>query len=458
VTGPGQLAPATTEARARPLNRLGVAFGWRFLALVAGGLLFLPAALRAPRVLYVMAAWDGLLVVAWAYDAWRLPAPARLTVRRSWLSPTMLSIASRVKLTLVNESTSPLNAAIVDAVPRQLLADPPSVPLRIAPHREAEADYTILPGERGETPVGDAFIHYQSALGLAERWARAPISQSIIVYPNLDDARRESLNVVRGRSREIERRSRRVRGAGRSFESLREHRDGDELRDICWTASARRGKLVTRLYESERSQPIWIVIDSGRLMRARAGALSKLDLAVNAALTLSQVALGAGDRVGLLAYGRAIAHRLPAARGSAHLRRVIDRLALVRGEEAEADHLQAASRLLTDQKQRGLIVWMTDVPDVAMTPDVVTAAQTLMSRHLVLFVMIGQPDLLQLAMRRPANADQMYETAAAQEVVHRRDVLLARLRAQGALAFEARSRFSPALVNAYLDIKRRNRL
>ena len=90
-----------------------------------------------------------------------------------------------------------------------------------------------------------------------------------MIYPNLDEARRESIYLVRSRQIDLERRSKRIRGLGRSFESLREYRDGDEVRDICWTASARRGKLVTRLFEIERSQTIWIVIDSGRLMRTR---------------------------------------------------------------------------------------------------------------------------------------------------------------------------------------------
>ncbi len=52
----------------------------------------------------------------------------------------------------------------------------------------------------------------------------------------------------------MEKRHSRMRGIGREFESLREYREGDEYRDICWTAAARRGKLVTRIYQIERSQ------------------------------------------------------------------------------------------------------------------------------------------------------------------------------------------------------------
>jgi uncharacterized protein (DUF58 family) len=165
-----------------------------------------------------------------------------------------------------------------------------------------------------------------------------------------------------------------------------------------------------------------------------------------------------GDRVGVLAYGRKIHHCLPADRGSVHLRHIIRDLAVIRGEAPEADHIGAASWILANQKRRSLVVWITDVPDTATTPEVIRAAAQLMQRHLVLVVIISQPDLVATAVRKPRSAQEMYQSAAAQEVIHRRDVLLARLRGQGALALEADSRVSPALANAYLAVKQRNQL
>jgi len=194
-------------------------------------------------------------------------------------------------------------------------------------------------------------------------------------------------------------------------------------------------------------------------MRARIGDFSKLDHAVNSALSLAQVALYSGDRVGLVAYGRAIRQQLPASKGSAHLRQLIERLALVREESSEADHLRMAGRLLTDQKRRCLIVWLTDLAETAMTPEVIEAASMMMPRHLVLFVVVGQPDLRELAAKNPQSETEMYQVAAAQEMVHRRELLLARLRERGALALEVNSgAISPVLVNSYLQIKERNQL
>jgi len=423
------------------------------------GLVWLGPAFFDSRFVYAMLLWDVFVVLLWLIDLARMPRPRQLLVKRTWRAPGALSIDSEVALNLKNSSRTSIYAKLTDTVPLQLRSEPATVFLRVRGRDEATATYRIRPMQRGDAALGDCYIGYQSVFRIAERWVRAPVGQTVRIYPDLEDAKRHSMYLLRSRQIALEKRHTRMRGIGREFESLREYQDGDEYRDICWTASARRAKLVTRVYQMERSQTVWIVIDSGRLMRARIGEFSKLDKAVNSALSLAQVALYSGDRVGLIAYGRSIRQQLPAAKGSAHLRQMIEGLATVREESSEADHLQMASRLLANQKRRSLIVWLTDLAETAMTPEVIEAASMMMPRHLVLFVVIGQPDLGELASMTPQDESQMYRVAAAQEIVHRRELLLGRLRERGALAVEVRSgSVSPVLVNAYLQIKERNQL
>jgi uncharacterized protein (DUF58 family) len=436
-----------------------VAFGDRFFMLLFVGLVWLGPAFIDLRFVYALLAWDGLILLAWLADLAQLPEPRQITVTRRWRSPAALSISSDVELTVTNSSRASIRTSIIDSVPLHLRSEPPTLAILARAKGEGTASYCICPAERGDAKLGDVYVRYQSWLRIAEKWVRASLEQTVRIYPNLDEAKRHSIYLLRSRQMALEKRHARVRGIGREFESLREYQQGDEYRDICWTAAARRGKLVTRMYQIERSQTVWIVLDSGRLMRARVRGLSKLDKAVNSALSLAQVALYSGDRVGLIAYGRGIRQQLPAAKGSAHLRQLIEQLALVHEEGSEADHLQMAGRLLTNQKRRSLIVWLTDLAETAMTPEVIEAASMMMPRHLVLFVVIGQPDLGELAARTPRSESEMYQVAAAQEMVHRRELLLARLRERGALAMEVSSGpVSPVLVNAYLQIKERNQL
>lgn len=453
------MVPAAIEATARSRGRAGVAFAPRALAGLVLGVAWLIPVFVDPRFLLALAVWDGFVVAGWLVDLWRLPPPDRLRVRREWLEPAALAVPSDVALVVENDSARRLAVLLVDAVPSQMRASPPERRVLVNARGTGETRYDIRPAARGSVAIGPVHLRYRSLLGLAERWAVVDLAQTVVAYPTLSEAARHSVYLIRSRQTAMEKRSARIRGAGRAFESLREYRQGDDFRDICWTATARRAKPVTKLYEVERSQTIWIVLDTGRLMRARVHGLSKLDYAVNAGLALTHVALGSGDRVGVLDYGRRRVQRVPAAAGRAHLRRIVDHLATVREDEWEGDHLLAASQLLRDRTQRSLVVWITDVAETALTPDVVRAAALLVKRHVVLFVVIGELDLQVTADRTATTVADMYETASAREVIERRDLLLATLRRSGVLALEtAPAGLSLAVVNHYLEVKQRGRI
>ncbi len=451
------LAPVPVSARAHRAKRLSFGFGRRFFLVTLLGLLWAIPAFWDVRFLLVMAAWDACAVIAWAIDLARLPRADRLAVERSWAHPPALSNSTEVTLELRNQSGVAIECSVLDDLPRSLAPQPPEVTIQAAARDSASARYTVRPLERGDVKLGAAYLRYRSGSQFAERWARASLEQTVRVFPDLEDARRHNIYLSRARQIELEKRLIRQRGVGREFESLREYQPGDEFRNICWTATARRGRHVTKLFQVERSQAIWIVMDAGRLLRARVGELSKLDLSVNAALSLAQIALYSGDRVGLLVYGRNVQQRIGLGRGLSHLRSIMEGLASAREEVAEADHLRAASALLQLQRQRALIIWITDLADSSMTPEVIESASRILSKHLLLFTVIAQTDLNDLASRTPETVEDLYEVAAAQEMVHRRETLIGKVRNQGALALEITpSRLTTTLVNQYLDVKERN--
>jgi uncharacterized protein (DUF58 family) len=451
------LAPAPLAARSHRAKRLSFGFGRRFFLVTLLGLLWAIPAFWDVRFLLVMVAWDFCAFLAWAVDLARLPTPDRLELVRSWAGAPSLSNPVEVALELRNESRTAIECSVLDDVPRSLIAQPPTVTIKAPPRDSASACYKVRPLDRGDISLGAAYLRYRSGSHFAERWARADLQQTVRVFPDLEDARRHNIYLSRARQIELEKRLIRQRGVGREFESLREYQPGDEFRNICWTATARRGKHVTKLFQVERSQAVWIVMDAGRLLRARVGELSKLDLSVNAALSLAQIALYSGDRVGLLVYGRSVQQGVGLGRGLGHMRAILEALASAHEEIAEADHLRAASSLLQMQRQRALIIWVTDLADTSMTPEVIEGASRILSRHLLLFTVIAQTDLNELAAQVPQTAEDLYEVAAAQEMVHRRETLIGKMRNQGALALEiVPSLLTTALVNQYLEVKERN--
>jgi len=451
------LLPAPLSVRGKRAKRLSFGFGRRFFLLTLLGVLWAVPAFWDLRFLLVMAAWDLCAVIAWAVDLARLPLPERLVVERSWGGPPSLSNKVQVTVEVRNQSRVYVECSVLDDVPKSLIAEPPLLEIKAEANSSAFASYTARPLERGNITLGAAYLRYQSGSHFAERWGRADLNQTIRVFPDLEDAKRHDIYLSRARQIEMEKRLIRQRGVGREFESLREYQPGDEFRNICWTATARRGKHVTKLFQVERSQAIWIIMDAGRLLRARVGDLSKLDLSVNAALSLAQIALYSGDRVGLIVYGRDIQQRVGLGRGLSHMRTILEALASAHEEVAEADHLRAASVLLQLQKQRSLIIWVTDLADTSMTPEVVESASQILSKHLLLFAVIAQTDLQELAAKTPEDAKELFEVVAAQEMVLRRETLISKVRNRGALALEiAPSKLTTALVNQYLEVKERN--
>jgi len=463
VNSASTFIPPVVTARAHSAGRFRIGFGTRFFVALLIGLVWVVPAAWSPRLIAGMFVWDGLFLLLWLQDLLRLPKPGELELQRVWHSPPSLGVRSKVSVELHNFGQRPVFARVIDETPRALRREPPLVELAAPAGISASAGYEIVPAQRGDHPIGKLFVRYQSALRLAERWAVAETSAIVRVLPNLEQAKQQTLYLIRTRQVAMERRRRRLRGLGREFESLREYRMGDEFRNISWTATARRSKLITRVFQVERSQTVWIVLDAGRLLReqiVRGGAalrLSKLDYAVDAALALTQVAMHSGDRVGLLAYGREIQQNRSAGRGAPHLRSIVESLAQVHSEPYEADHGRAARALLSEQHRRSLIVWITDLAETAGMPDVVEYALQMTRRHLVLFAAVGQPDLNERVARRPESEEEMFRYIAAIEIVQRRELLLRRLRQRGVLAMELMpGSLAASLVNQYLDIKDRS--
>jgi uncharacterized protein (DUF58 family) len=108
------------------------------------------------------------------------------------------------------------------------------------------------------------------------------------------------------------------------------------------------------------------------------------------------------------------------------------------------------------QPRRSLILWITDLAETAMRPEVIDGATQLLRRHVLLFVAMAQPELERLAAARPKDVNEMFRAAAAQEMAARRELLLARLREQGALTMDLDpEKLTSAVLNQYLTVKER---
>jgi uncharacterized protein (DUF58 family) len=479
------LIPPPAQADAHPHGRWGRLLGYGFTArtlllLCCGCLLAIPGFFH-PKWTWAMFAWDGLVLLLAIYDAATLPSPTAIHVARRFDNSPVLGEPSQTTIEITQSSNHILDVRVTDALHPAVDPMPTTLRLLAYPRDPVRATMSCTPNARGDVALGKVYLRYRGALRLVERWAAADLEQSIRVYPPMERSPEDTaLYLLRIRQIALQKRRLRLRGTGREFESLRDFQRGDELRNIAWSATARRAKIITREFTTERSQQVWIVLDAGRLSRtafemrpasarnagsrAQAGvaqtepsiSVTQLDQASGAAVALAQTVMQAGDKAALLVYGRGIQQQLPPASGPAHLRQFVDSLSQIRAEGSEANHLSAAVRLKHMQRKRGLILWITELADSARRPEVVDAAVDLARRHLVLLVVLIHPELDQLSKREPADVEQMFVSTAAAEIIERRREIIARLRAQGVLVVETTPGAMKAdAINQYLEAKSR---
>lgn len=435
-------------------------FTTRFFVLLAFGLALLSVGWISRGALYVTLLYDSALIVMAFVDYQLSEKPAAFRIEREMEERFAMGAENDVRIKITNRSRRRVSFIVKDEYPSQMeLITPREAQLTIPPGRWRAWRYSLLPTARGKYNFGNTVIRFKTRYGLVWRQVTYPTAIDVKVYPDIREARKHELYAHRNRRPEPGLRRMRVRGQGREFESLREFVIGDEIRHISWPATARRGKVITRQYTIERSQNIVVLLDTGRLMTARIGKLSKLDHAVNAALSIAYVAAAGGDNVGLVAFSRRVVSYLPPRRGRDQVNLLMEALYNLEPQMIEPSYKRAFNFFGANCKRRSLVVILTDLIDRDASAELLAHTSQLIPRHLPLIITIGDTDLRELTRQTPAAAGDVYRQAVAEEILAQREEALMRIRHAGGLALDVPAgRLSLELVNKYLEVKERGLL
>jgi uncharacterized protein (DUF58 family) len=400
-----------------------------------------------------------VLAAAIAADAILLPGSRDVVVVREL--PASIGIGDHVEGQYVVHSRwgRGLRVRLTDDLPVAVTGGAGELELVVPPQGKTTATVPIAGAVRGRFALGGIGLRVRTRLGLLARRLRWSPEDTILVTPSVASVRRFRLLAIQHRLHEAGVRVLRQRGDGRSFAGLREYVVGDDPRHVDWKATARRRKLITREFTIEQSQTIFTLIDAGRSMTQLAGAFSRFEHALSAALVLTDVAGGAGDRVGALVFDDAVRAFVPAQRGQAALRAVRNALIPVQATLSEPDYAAAFRFLATKQRRRALIVFFTDVIDVRASRALLAHVTRSAARHLVVVVALRNDDLFAAAMPRGENDEALYASAAAEELILARAEALERMRRAGVTVLDVSPlAMTAAVVNRYLEIKGRGEL
>lgn len=424
----------------------------RWLALLAAAA---PLFVLSPAVALGV---DLVLVILLVADALAVPAADRLRVTRR--APARISLGARaeVDLRVDNHTGRRVRVRVTDDLPPLLQREGDDVAdVSVPAWREERVPYAVKALRRGDGEFGDLHLRVAGPLGLAWRQRTVGQADPVRVVPGILEVRRYRLLGLRNRLREAGFRAVRQRGEGGSFESLREYVRGDDPRTVDWKASARRGNLIVRQFQLERRQNVVIAIDAGRLMTQKVGERERLDYALTAALLLADVARVHDDAVGLLVFSDRVEAFIPPARNS--VSRLAEALGEVHARMVEPNYPAAFTYLSKQVRKRSLLVLFTDLIDPLASAAVVSQLSRAADRHLPLAVAIRNPDLEAAAALTATDEATVYRRAAAEELLQARAAALAPMQRAGVLVADTRPGDAvPAVVNRYLDVKRRGML
>jgi uncharacterized protein (DUF58 family) len=245
-------------------------------------------------------------------------------------------------------------------------------------------------------------------------------------------------------------------GAAQEFESLREYVVGDELRHIDWKASARRFRPFVRQYQTERSAEVILALDCGRLMGSLISGVRKLDLTMTPVLDLAAVALRRQARVGLVGFDSEPRVFLPPRAGLDKLRAMTVALGKLPPCKAPTSFLRMVRYLDAHHRKRSLVLIFTDFTDELSAEEMIAGLASLIRKHVLIFVAVGDPHLEQLFEAKGRDPRALFEKSVAGKLLAERRRTLARIERMGVRTIAANPQtLLGALIRRYLEVQLR---
>ncbi len=306
---------------------------------------------------------------------------------------------------------------------------------------------------RGPYIIKPAHVKVPSFLKFWDVLYQAGGESLIKVYPDFSAITHYVLLATDNHESQIGIKRKPRRGEGLEFLQLRDYRNGDSLRKVDWKATSRRQKIISKEYQDERDQNIVLLIDSGRRMRSRDGALSHFDHSLNAMLLVSYLALRQGDSVSVMDIGSSQRWVAPQ-KGLAAMKVILNAMYDLHAENSATDYVAAAERLMHVQRKRSLVILVTNTRDED-TDELMTAAHLIKRRHLLLLANIRETIIDELLQKDLEEFEDAVMYAGLTQFEAQRKEVHRKIKNQGVFAIDCVAKeLAASVANSYLEIKR----
>jgi uncharacterized protein (DUF58 family) len=320
--------------------------------------------------------------------------------------------------------------------------------------------WDCTPSRRGNYRLAHCHLETPSPLGFWMVRSAAPVASELRVYPDLRRERNSAAAIFLNRGMSGMHLQRQV-GKARDFEQLRDYLPGDGYEDIHWKATAKRGHPVTKIFQLERTQEIYVVIDASRLSaRPAPDGSTLLERFITAGLVLGQAAEQQGDLFGLLTFSDRVERFVRAKSGPSHYNVCRDAIYALQPRAATPDFEELAAFIRLRLRRRALLLFLTSLDDPVLAESFVHAVDLIRRQHVIEVNMMQAPEIAPMFSGKPAEGvDDLYRhlgghiqwnnLCGLEKTLHRRGVRFSLLQNE---------RLGAQLITQYLNVKRRQLL
>lgn len=281
------------------------------------------------------------------------------------------------------------------------------------PHGQERLSLTwpCMPLKRGQFRLEKCYLETPSPLGFWARRGSVSVACELRVYPDLSRERSNLAALFLNRGSFGVHAQRQI-GKGREFEKLREYMPGDSFEDIHWKATAKRSRPITKVFQIERTQEVYVLVDTSRLSARPARSVETdtiLERFITAAMILGLAAQKQGDLFGVAAFGSQMHTFVRAKTGKTHYGACRDALYRLEPERGNPDFDELCSFLRLRLRRRALLVVLTNLDDPILSENFVKNISLIHRQHLVLVNMM-RPPAAQPLFTNPnvASVDDLY--------------------------------------------------
>ncbi|TNJ45824.1 DUF58 domain-containing protein [Tamlana fucoidanivorans] len=364
-----------------------------------------------------------------------------------------------VVLKLTNQYSFSTHLEIIDEIPVQFQIRDFKINTCVSSGKAKEISYQLKPTERGEYHFGKLNIYTCSVLKLVAKRYMFCHHTMVPTYPSFLQLKAfELLNINKNALEYGLKKTRRL-GHSMEFEQIKDYVTGDDLRTINWKATAKKNQLMVNQFQDEKSQPVYTLIDKGRVMKMPFEGLSLLDYAINSALVISNVVLKKHDKAGMLSFSKRIENIVAAERRNAQMQLILESLYNVKTDFFETDFSRLYGNIKRHITQRSLLLMYTNFETLDGLERQLPYLKAINKSHLLVVIFFKNTELNKIIQTKANTVKDVYNKVIAEKFAFEKRLIVNELKKYGIHAIlTSPEHLTINTINKYLELKARGLL